>query len=127
MFQIKVVQKINNFISENRAVYKRMWKKYGRAGQATDDNIIRNIRIACYRTKATDTHRICNTYCFSTATMVTRTRPNVTLYVHCLFSSHVSTSIRSLPFPSKSLLTHHPPTILHILTHKQRQNKPQIK
>jgi hypothetical protein len=28
--------------------------------------------------------RICNTYCFSTTTMVARTRLNVTLYVHCL-------------------------------------------
>jgi len=28
--------------------------------------------------------RICNTYCFSTAAMVTRTRLNITLYVHCL-------------------------------------------
>jgi len=27
---------------------------------------------------------ICNTYYFSTTTMVTWTRPNVTLYVHCL-------------------------------------------
>jgi len=26
----------------------------------------------------------CNTYCFSTATMVARTRLIVTLYVHCL-------------------------------------------
>jgi hypothetical protein len=30
------------------------------------------------------TLRICNTYCFYTATMVTRTRLNITLYVHCL-------------------------------------------
>ena len=28
--------------------------------------------------------RICNTYCFSTPTMVTRTHLNVTLYVHWL-------------------------------------------
>ena len=28
---------------------------------------------------------ICNTYCFSTATMVRRTRLTVTLYVHCLY------------------------------------------
>ena len=28
--------------------------------------------------------RICNTYCFSTATVVTRTRLNVTCYAHCL-------------------------------------------
>jgi hypothetical protein len=30
------------------------------------------------------TFRICNTYCFSTATMGTRIRFNVTLYTHCL-------------------------------------------
>jgi hypothetical protein len=30
------------------------------------------------------TLRICNTYCFSTARMVMRTRLSVTLYVHCL-------------------------------------------
>jgi len=33
------------------------------------------------------THTICNTYCFSTATTVTRTLFNVTLYVHCLSCS----------------------------------------
>jgi Pyruvate/2-oxoacid:ferredoxin oxidoreductase delta subunit len=33
----------------------------------------------------THTHtEICNSYCFSTATMVSRTRLNVTSYVHCL-------------------------------------------
>jgi hypothetical protein len=37
----------------------RLWdntEKYGRVGQATDDNIIRRMRIACWITKATDTH-----------------------------------------------------------------------
>jgi hypothetical protein len=33
-----------------------MWKKYGRAIRATDDNIIRRMRFACWITKATDTH-----------------------------------------------------------------------
>jgi hypothetical protein len=33
-----------------------MWKKYGRARQATDDSITRRMRIACRITKATDTH-----------------------------------------------------------------------
>ena len=42
------------------------------------------MRIACWMPEATDTLRLCNTYCFSTATMVTRKRRNVTLYVHCL-------------------------------------------
>ena len=37
----------------------RLWdnvEKYGRARQATDDNIIRRMRIACCIPKATDTH-----------------------------------------------------------------------
>jgi hypothetical protein len=33
--------------------------KYGTARQATDDNIIRRMRIACWITKATDTHSEC--------------------------------------------------------------------
>jgi hypothetical protein len=33
-----------------------MWKKYGTARQATDDNIIRRMRFACWIAKATDTH-----------------------------------------------------------------------
>jgi hypothetical protein len=60
-------------------------KKYFRTGQDTDDNIIRRILIACWITNATDTHsEYVILIAFFTATMVTRTRPNVTLYVHCL-------------------------------------------
>jgi hypothetical protein len=33
-----------------------MWKRYARARQATDGNIIRRMRFACWITKATDTH-----------------------------------------------------------------------
>jgi len=39
-----------------------------------------HMRIACWIPKVTDTYRIC--ICFSIITMVTRTRLNVTLYVH---------------------------------------------
>jgi hypothetical protein len=53
-------------------------EKYGRARQATDDNIIRRMRFARWITKAADTLTICNTYCSSTATMVRRTQLNVT-------------------------------------------------
>ena len=42
---------------------------------------IRCMYIACLITKVTNT--ICNTCCFSTATMVARTVLIVTLYVHC--------------------------------------------
>ena len=53
-------------------------EKYCRAGQATDGNIMGRMRIACWISKATVTSlRICNNYCFSTATMVARTRLNV--------------------------------------------------
>ena len=31
-------------------------EKYGTAGQATDSNTVRRMRIACWITKATDTH-----------------------------------------------------------------------
>ena len=33
-----------------------MWKKYGTAGEATDDNITERMPIACWITKATNTH-----------------------------------------------------------------------
>jgi len=73
-----------NLFSERR-VFMRNFEKYGTAGQATDDSIIQRIRFACWITKATDTRsRVRNTYCFSTATLVTRTRLNVTIIVHCL-------------------------------------------
>jgi len=59
-------------------------EKYCRAGQVTDGNIIRRIRIACRIPKATmHTLRLCNTYCFSTTTTIARTRHNVSLYVRC--------------------------------------------
>jgi len=33
-----------------------MWKKCGKAGQATDGDIIRRIRFACRKNEATDTY-----------------------------------------------------------------------
>jgi hypothetical protein len=44
-----------------------------------------HIRLACRITKSTNTLGVCNTYCFSTATIVARTRLNATLYVHCMY------------------------------------------
>ena len=43
------------FFFENRAVYDNV-EKYGTGRQATDDNIIRPMRIACWIIKATDTN-----------------------------------------------------------------------
>jgi len=43
------------------------------------------MRIAWWIPMATNTLRICNTYCFSTTTVAMRKRLNVTLYIHCLY------------------------------------------
>jgi hypothetical protein len=67
----------NVFFFENRAVYDIMWKKNDTAKQATDDNIIRRTRFACWIPKTTDTLRIFNTYCFCRGTIVSRNGHNV--------------------------------------------------
>ena len=46
----------SKFFPENCALYEIMCKKYGRAGQATDGNIIRRMGFASWITKAADTH-----------------------------------------------------------------------
>jgi hypothetical protein len=43
------------FFSENRVAYEIMWKNMVDP-EATDDNIIRRMHIACCTTTATDTH-----------------------------------------------------------------------
>jgi len=58
-----------------------------KAIEAIDGSIIRRIHhFACWITKATDTH---SDYGILTATMVTRTHLNVTLYVQCLSCLHI--------------------------------------
>ena len=61
------------------------------AEQATDDNIMRRMRLACWITKATDSpaEYVMRTV-FFTATMFTRARLNVTLYVYCLSYSNTN-------------------------------------
>ena len=39
----------------SHAFYKVMWKKYGTAREATDYNLIRRMRFACWVTSAADT------------------------------------------------------------------------
>jgi len=88
MFQTKVVDKKKTNILclitfFNSAVYELMWETYFRAGQATDKNMA-HAHCMLDTQGYKHTLRICNTYCSSTTTMVTRTPLNVTLYVHCL-------------------------------------------
>jgi hypothetical protein len=94
LFQTNVIRENQNthFMFNNFFFFRklcRLWdnvQKCCRAGEATDDHITRRMRFACWITMVTNTLTICNTYCFSTATMVTRTCLNVTLYIACLVS-----------------------------------------
>ena len=71
-------------------------EKYGTARQTTDDHVAHAhgmLDTLVYR----HTLRICNTYCFSTATIDAGTRLNVTLYVHCLSCSVSGVVITVVP------------------------------
>ena len=90
-------------------------EKCGGARGATNDVTLWRMRVACWINKTTRSHAhadahalghphtpthtpICNTYCFSTATVVSWTRLSVTLYVHCLYccnSLHLTVSVKS--------------------------------
>jgi len=70
----------NFFFFENPAVCEIMWKNFVRPGRP--QMTIWGMRIACWIPKTTNTLRIRNTYCFSTAIMAVRKRLGV--MVHCL-------------------------------------------
>jgi hypothetical protein len=60
-------------------------EKYGRARQATDDNIIRRMRFAGRITKATDTHTGCVILiAFPWQQWLRERAALLRLYVHCL-------------------------------------------
>jgi hypothetical protein len=73
------------FSYQNRVLYEIMWKNYGGAWHSTDDNRIRRLHFARWRTEATDPFRMWNTYCFFTATLVTRTRNYAMWHILCVF------------------------------------------
>jgi hypothetical protein len=106
MFQTKLLEKIKKRILCSIMFSRkscRFWdnvEKYCTAGQATDDNIIRRMRLAYWIAKATDTLRICHTFWFSMRTFVTRTRLNVTF-------------IRTFPSCSWGIVQKHVPLCLN--------------
>ena len=91
MFQTKIVEKIKkNFYSINFLPQKsyRLWdnvEKCYRVGQATDDNIIRCMRFACWIILATDT---CSEYviliAFPLQQWLQECISMLRLYEHCL-------------------------------------------
>jgi hypothetical protein len=70
------------FLNKIVALWDKV-KKYCTAGRATDNNMA-HTHCMLDTNVCKHTFRICNTYCFSTATMVARTRIKVTLHVICL-------------------------------------------
>jgi len=93
MFQTRIKTKIkahfmfkNFFLSENLVVYEIRWKNILEQGRP--QKTTRRMRIACWIIRLQrHTLRICNNYCFSSTTMVERTRLTVTLYIYCLSCS----------------------------------------
>jgi hypothetical protein len=75
----------NNFFPPRKSC--RLWdkvEKYCGVAQATDDNIIQRLRIACRMTKATNTHSEYATPTGFPRQKVTWKCLNATLYVQCL-------------------------------------------
>ena len=90
-FQTKVAEKIkthflfSNFFSK---ILPNLWDNVEKIVQATDGNMT-HVRCMLDTYSYKHTLRICNTYCFSTATMVALTRLNVTYtYIVCLVLSY---------------------------------------
>ena len=77
------VKLIYLFFKFQACFYEIMWKNIVKPDRL--QMTIWRTRIACRILQSTNTLRICNTYCFSTATVFSRTHINVTLYVHCLW------------------------------------------
>jgi hypothetical protein len=94
IFQTKVVKKIKThiFVFNNNYFFRKSCRlldnveNCGAAGHTTHNMAHAHCMLDNWDYR--HTLRICNTYCFSTATMVTRTRLNVTWYAHCLSCLH---------------------------------------
>ena len=109
MFKIKVVEKIKIHILCSMTFPRKshhLWEnveKYGGARETADDIMAARCMLdnkgytrantmsrPCTHTNPPTPTHICNTHCFSTTKMATRTRLSVTLYVYCLCCSHIT-------------------------------------
>jgi len=70
-----------------------------------------NMHIVCWTPETRNTLRICNNYCFSTATITARTRLNITSNVRCLCC------VLLAPFQFSDFLPHN----WHVLYHRAVQ------
>ena len=99
---------LNNFFPENRALYEIMRKSKVERGRPQMTIKYDACALhAGYLRLHTHTHSICNTYFFSTATLVTRTRLSVTLYAHCLSWSVITNVHTGFWDPASQLVSPH--------------------
>ena len=77
----------NNFFSENHAVYEIMWKNIVETDRP-QLTICVHAHCILYTNGYKRPFRIWNTYCFSTVTVVARTRLSITLYILYLTCSN---------------------------------------
>ena len=101
MFQRRVVDSIETHFMFNAGFFKScavceiMWKNIVELGRT--QMTIWRMRIARWVTNASETPTICNTYCFSTATIVARTRRMLLYtYLTCLVSTVIPHTYSSL-------------------------------
>ena len=83
---------IFNKVFFKACLYEIMWKNIVEPGRLR--MTVWWTRIACCILRSTDTLRICNTYCFFTATIFARTHISVSLYLHCLPFYFMQLSVR---------------------------------
>ena len=101
MFQMKVLEKVETHFVFSNFYLRKSWllwhnvEKYFRARQATDDKMAHALCMLNAQGYKY-TLRICNTYCSSTAKMVTRTRLSVTLHVQRLYTGSFKMIVRVL-------------------------------
>jgi hypothetical protein len=81
-FHIQLILYVQLLFFFNCAIYKVMWKNILEPDRPQMTNGACTLCIGYLRLQ---THRIYNTYCFSTTKMVAQTCLTVTLYIHCLF------------------------------------------
>jgi len=89
IFQTKVVEKLETHILSLITFFGKschLWDNVEKFCRAEHPRMkIWCMHISCWILKATKcTHRLCNTHCFSTVTVVAWTHLNVMLYVNCL-------------------------------------------
>ena len=109
MFQNTVVEKTKiQFLFRKLCHLWNNMEKYGRAELRQMTTLCRTDAIPVpdnWGKNRTPRLRICNTYCFSTATTVARMRLKITLYVYCLscFCLHtLATDLLKYLFPRSS-------------------------